>query len=83
MRRIRILREPHEIADAIRAGTLRMAVYHRGHRARLRRLCEGFQPTPWCCPRCRRLVKFPDDLRYEWCLLRKMARGKGSEDGDG
>lgn len=70
---------PEEIRSAFQGdieGRLRIlwVVYHRGHRARTRPLKTGFQPTPWRCSRCRRLVKHPDDLRYALASTSRAAR---------
>lgn len=63
-----------EIRDAVRNAewrkvTLIWVVYHEGarggwHRAKLRLLAKGFQPTPWRCPKCHKRAMRPTDLRY-------------------
>ncbi len=45
-------------------------VFHCGDLFYERRFQDGFQPTPWTCPKCRKTV-LDDDLRYELrCTLR-------------
>ncbi len=71
LRRLNFVKGDDALAAALRASVnggqpLLMVVYHRGHRANIRRMDDGFQPTPWKCLRCGGSVPTPDDLRYAW-----------------
>lgn len=69
MKGLTFARSKDALAVALRGAAegvldLWLVVYHQGHRAGIRPFSEGFQPTPWRCPQCRKRVVAPDDLRY-------------------
>jgi hypothetical protein len=68
--RLTFPRGPLALGNAVQAhgaGKLRllMVVYHKGHRATVRAVETGFQPTPWNCSKCGERCE-ADDLRYAW-----------------
>jgi len=49
-----------------KAGSFELAVFHcENAPVAIRPFSDGFQPTPWRCPTCKKQVGNPDDLRYE------------------
>lgn len=47
--------------------TLHFAIYHDCQKQPVgfRLFSDGFQPTPWRCPKCRQMVKNTKEMEYE------------------